>query len=244
MILGIDDVKQFKVFFDVIHEDTSVIEFQVFNDKIICSVLNKSHTNFYKVTFSREFFSVYDVGDVELFSVDIDDLYKLLKSIKTGDLLLEVNGNYLVATVTSPEGNRRIFEYVLQDNYSQIPQFPTIVFDTEFEVNTVDLNQSVTDLNLIGTDRYKMAVNGDSLFISSSEDSMTKYSHEIYIDPEIPTKMISSVYYVDYIEKILKFNKVNKVVEIEFGDTKPLKYTYNGDNVLIEGLIAPLLVEE
>lgn len=245
MILGVDNIDEFKVFFDVIHEDTGDIEFQVSKDKILCSVLNKSHTNFFEVEFDEDFFSVFDVDDMDRFSVSVDDLYKLLKSLKkTDNLTLEVDESYLIAVVESENGNRRVFEYTLQDILNSTPSFPSINFDTEFSVDTSDLKQSVTDLKLIGTDKYKMVVSGDSLFISSSNDALTKYSHEIYISPEIPTKAIVSVINVDYIEKMLKFNKVNKVVEIKFGDGKPLSYFFKGVGVEIRGLIANLIEED
>lgn len=245
MILGIDNIKQFQVFFDVVYGDAGDIEFQVFSDKIICSIMDKPHVNFYEVKFDKEFFSIFEIDNVESFIIDIEDLYKLLKSSeKSESLLLEINESQLIATVTSKNGNRRIFEYGLIDNIHSPPSPPQIPFETSFDIDTSDLKQSVVDLKLIGNDLYKMVVSGDSLFISSSQDAMTQYSHEIYIDPEIPTKMIVSQYNLDYIEKFLKFNKLNKVVEIEFGNDKPLSYTFKSENICIKGLIAPRFEED
>ena len=244
-MLGISNIDLFKVFFDVVHEDTGDIEFQVFSDKIICSLLDKSHTNFYEVEFKEEFFSIFEVEDVESFVIDVDDLYKLLKSLKKSDeLLLEVNDFYLIATVTSTNGNRRVFEYGLIDDNQTPPSFPSIGFETEFEVDTSDLKQSVTDLKLIGTGLYKMGVSGDRLFISTNSDARTNYSHEIDIDPEIPTKLIVSRFNVDFISKMLKFNKLNNIVEIRFGADKPLSYHFNGENIFVKGLIAPRFEED
>lgn len=245
MDIGIDNIEQFRVFFDVVHETTAIVQFQIYVGKMVCSLLDKSHTNFFSVRFEKDFFYEYDVESDDMILLDADDLYKLLKSCrKTDKLFLEVYDSYLTAVVESENGNRRVFEYVLIDMDYASPNFPPIVYDTEFEVDTNDLKQSVTDLKLIGTNLYKMSVSGDCLSIFSGETARTKYSHQIDIDPETPTKMLVSSYSVDFIERMLKFNKVNKVVEIEFGAGKPLSYLFKGDSMCIKGMIAPRIEEE
>lgn len=245
VIFGIDNIEQFRAFFDVVHESTTVVQFQIFKDKLVCSLLDKSHTNFYSVKFEEDFFYQFDVESEDMILLDADDLYKLLKSCKKTDkLFLEVDNLYLTAVVESENGNRRVFEYVLLDMDYASPNFPPIVYDTEFEVDTNDLKQSVTDLNLIGTNLYKMSVSGDNLCIFTGDSARTKYSHSIDIDPETPTKMIVSGYSIDFIERMLKFNKVNKVVEIGFGHDKPLSYLFKGDSMCIKGLIAPRIEED
>lgn len=247
MKLGINNIEEFKVFFDVIYDFADVVELQLFPDRLICSVLDKAHVRFYNVEYMSDFFDLYNVEDVDSVIIFIDDLYKLLKSSNKSDsLLMEIDDDYLICKLTSENGNSRVFEYVLPSEEVESPSIPRFDLKTSFNVDVKDLKQSVKDLGLVGTDICKLILLNDCLKITTTEDSWNKYTHKINLIPDNFVEMISSRYNWIYIDELLKFNKINKVVEFKMGDTFPLFFQFKNNDlgVSVKGLIAPNLGEE
>ena len=241
MILEIDNFDQFKIFFDVIYDITDLIEFQLFDDHITCSILDKAHTRFMSATFNSEFFSLYEKGDDESVTLFADDLHKIIKSAsKLDNVFLETNETYLICKLESNNGNSRIFEFVLPSEYIESPQPPSMELPVMFDLELQTLKQSINDLKIIGSNEIMFQTSPDTLSISSGMEVTTNYVSTISIPTE---ESISARYSLEYLEQLLKFNKISKVGFFQLGDNYPLLYSFKDEimGVEVTGMIAPRL---
>lgn len=241
MILEIDNFDQFKIFFDVVYDITDLIEFQLFDDHITCSILDKAHTRFMSVTFNSEFFSLYEKGDDESVTLFADDLHKIIKSAsKLDNVFLETNDTYLVCKLESNNGNSRIFEFVLPSEYIESPQPPSMELPVMFDLELQTLKQSINDLKIIGSNEIMFQTSPDTLSISSGMEVTTNYVSTISIPTE---ESISARYSLEYLEQLLKFNKISKTGFFQLGDNYPLLYSFKDEimGVEVTGMIAPRL---
>lgn len=245
MLLGIDNFEQFKVFFDVVYDITDLIELQAFQDHLTCSILDKAHTRFMSVEFKSEFFSVYEIDDVESVTLFAEDLHKIIKSSsKIDNVVLETNGDYLICKFQSNNGNSRIFEFVLPAEYIESPQPPSISLPVTVNMELKDLKQGIKDLKVLGSGEVKFTIANGSLNITSGQEITGNYALSIPIGDV--AKQMSANFTLEYIEQLLKFDKINKTVELSMGDDSPLFYTFEDDImcVKVNGLIAPRIEVE
>ena len=248
MQIVIDNIEQFRNFFEVIYDSSSdLLELQLYPDRMVCTVLDKTKTRFFHVTYESTFFEVYDVDDVESVVVFVDDLYKLLKSCNKKDtLFLEINDPYLSTKVVSENGNSRLFEFVLPSDFVNSPTPPHIDLPAIFEVGVGDLEQSVKDIELIGSDLFTFVVNNDGLTVVTNPDIATKYANVIDVELEKECEQVISSFTLGFVKQMLKFKKINKTVELKIGDSMPIFYTFK-DNIMgvtVNGMIAPRISEE
>lgn len=248
MQIVIDNIEQFRNFFEVIYDSSSeLLELQLFQDRMVCTVLDKTKTRFFHVVYESTFFDVYDVDDVESVVVFLDDMYKLLKSCNKKDtLMMEINDPYLSTKVMSENGNSRLFEFVLPTDFIDSPVPPHIELPAVFEVGVGDLEQSVKDIELIGSDLFTFVVSDDGLTVMTSPDVATRYANVINIDMENECGQISASFTLKFIKQMLGFKKINKTVELKIGDSMPVFYTFK-DNIMgvtVNGMIAPRISTE
>lgn len=249
MRIVIDNIEQFRVFFDVVSDvvDES-LELQLLPDRMICSLMDRGHTRFFRVVFDEDFFEIYTIDDVNSITVFAQDFVKLLKSCNKKDtLLLEVNDPYLVATIKSDNGNRRVFEFVLPSDFFESPKLPSFDMDTICECDVDSIKQSIKDLNLLGSNDIMFISNKNSLDISCSGELVTNYYSIIECDYESNAEdPVSSRFLLEYIKQIMKFDKINSKVTLKIGDNMPVLYVFKDTlmGVEVSGLIAPLLEKE
>lgn len=242
MILGIDNFEQFKIFFDVIYDITDLIEFQLFDDHVTCSILDKTKTRFMSVTYDEDFFAVYEKGDENSVVLFAEDLHKIIKSAgKINYVLFETNENYFTCKFESTNGNSRVFEFVLPFEQIDSPQPPSINFSVMFELDLRDLKQSINDLKVIGSHEILFKTVGKTLNISAGVEVTTNYVSIINLPNSCEDK--SSRYSLEYLEQLLKFNKISQRGLFKLGDDFPLVYSFKDEGMGVEvtGMIAPRL---
>lgn len=240
MRLGIDNFEQFKVFFDVVYDITDVIELQLFNDHMTCSILDKAHTRFMTVEYKKEFFSLYEVDDAESVTIDAEDMHRIIKSSnKIDTVFLETNEDYLICKFESNNGSSRIFEFVLSADYIETPQTPNIDLPVTVDMDLSYLKQGVKDLKILGSGEVMFTIAGDTLGISSGSEITTNYLLSIPIGDT--GHQFYSKFTLEYIEQLLNFDKINKIVELRMGNDFPLSYTIEDEimGVKVDGVIAP-----
>ena len=244
MFLTIYDIEPFKNFFDLIFDTTQIVEFKLNEEMLSISLLNNSHVAFYNAEFKKDFFEVYDVDGMESVLVFVDDFYKILKSSSKKDVLTLSSEDASLICTFEHDGNRRVFELPLAEEYGDTPTPPSVPYDCEFQLELVDLKQPCVDLDkIIKTDKFKMITKDGSLFIVSPDDVMTKYSQELKIDSN---ESVQSIVNIDYISQLQKLNKISDVITLKLGTDKPVGWNIAsvGELISIGGLIAPIFEEE
>lgn len=251
MNIVIDNIEQFKAFFDVIYDMSSeLVELQLHTDRMVCAMLDRTKTRFFHVVYNAEFFKCYDIDeDIKSITVFVEDIHNLLKSTNKKDTLyFEVNDPYLVAKIESDNGNKRLFEFVLPTDFVDSPVPPHAEFPAVFEVDTGVLKQSVKDISLVGTDLFKFIVNDGMLTLTSdNESSTTKYANTIEVELEEPSSMVlASAFSLEYVSQMLKFDKISKRVTLKLGSDLPVFYTFEDAlmGVTVNGMIAPRISED
>ena len=242
----ISNIEQFKNFFDVVYDVANeIIELQFFIDKMTCAVLDRGRVRFFYVEYESKFFDEYNVDDVDSVCVFLQDMYNLLKlANKTDTLTLEFDDSKMSAQLES-DGNRRVFEFTLpfEDTFS--PKFPSDTLAVTLNLETSEMNQSVKDIKLIGTDIFQFVISKDNISLMSDSTtatdafSSTKYAQ--VIEAEVDVDDVMSVRFnLDYIAQMLKFDKINKEVNIQI-DERALFYKFEDDimGVCVRGMIAP-----
>lgn len=251
MKLEINNIEQFKNFFDVVYDASNeIVELKFFIDRMTCAVLDRARTRFFYVEYESKFFSLYDVGEVSSVCVFIEDIYKLLKlANKTDTLILEFSNDAMAAQLIS-DGNKRIFEFGLPLDFVESPNFPQASLKANIELTTKELKQSVKDISLVGTDIFQFVISKDNITLmsdsslSTSEFSSVKYAQVI----EVPTDVDETLtvrFNVDYIAQMLKFDKIGKEISLEL-DERALFYKIEDEimGVSVRGMVAPRIVEE
>lgn len=241
MLLEIDNFEQFRVFFDVIYDVTELIELQLFQDKMVCSILDKSHSRFMSATFKKDFFSLYEIDDVESVTLFAEDVYKIIKSsTKIDNVVLQTNDDYLICRFEGKNGNSRIFEFVLPSDHTTSPQPPSLTLPIKFDLNLIDLKQGLNDLKTIGSTEVQLNVTDEMVSITTGIETTTNYVSNIPTDVEVDSP-VSSRFSLEYVAQLLKFDKISKVVEIKTDNNFPLIYSFKDEimGVEINGMIAP-----
>ena len=247
MQIIIDNVKQFKTFFDVIYDMASeLVELQLFPDRMVCSILDRSRTRFYHVEYKDEFFDEYIIDEVSSITVFVEDFHKLLKASNDKDtLIIEINDPYLVAKIVSENGNSRLFEFVLPTDFIDSPNPPHLDLPTICECDVGELKQAVKDIGLIGSDLFSFNVTDNGLVILTDKDLATRYANNIDVEFESSENGTSN-FNLEYIGQMLKFDKISKTVMLKLGQDMPVLYAFKDElmGVTVSGMIAPKISEE
>ena len=241
MIVGIDDIGMFKVFFDVVFEECDTVELKCNPTAMELSLLDKSHTCFYSVRYDSSFFDLYDVDELEIVSLFIEDVVKILKTAGKNDYLTLSSDESRVVAKFEHEGNTRVFELVQPADFDDSPTPPEIGTSCDAKFSIDDLNQSLKDFDIFKSGSCHLYCEDGLLSFTSKDDASMKYSHMI----ECEASGVGDAYYTtDYLKKLTKFKVIDKTIVFEFGDTLPLCWTVENQWVKVSGLIAPRIEEE
>ena len=244
MLLKIYDIDSWKNFFDLIHDSTTVVELKLDQERCSMSLLNNSHVCFYMVEYTRDFFDLYQVENVESILIFVADFYNIIKTANAKDTMELSSDESHLKIVLEHDLNRRVFEIPLADDYGESPVPPNVSSTVSFDVDLKELKQPCIDLDkIIKTDRFKMIINDDNLSIISPSDSMTQYKQEIYIDNYGSATTIVNL---NYILDLQKLSKINESVTFGVGNDMPLIWNITSPDecVKVEGLIAPIYEED
>lgn len=239
MILGIENVDIFKVFFDVVYEYKETVELIANETGVKISLLDRSHTCFYEVFYNKDFFDVFEVDGAEVISVFIEDLYKIIKTNKAEYLLISSDDNY-VTMKFEKNGNSRIFEIVQTTEYVDTPQMPSLDVNTEFMMSVDAFNQTLTDAEILNSHSLRIVTNENNVVLGVDENAQAKYNHIVDVATD---GTADSKYSLNFVKDLGKFKKVSNTIDINYDTDMPLCWSVIGDNISISGLIAPLLNE-
>ena len=242
----ISNIEQFKNFFDVVYDVANeIVELKFYLDKMTCAVLDRGRVRFFYVEYESKFFDEYGVDEVDSVCVFLQDIYNLLKLANKSDVMtLEFSDSAMSAQLDS-NSNKRIFEFALpfEDVYS--PNFPNESLKVEVDLETAEMNQSVKDIKLIGTDIFQFVVSKDNITLMSDTTtatdtySSTKYAQVIETEVDVD-EQLAVRFNLNYIAQMLKFDKINKEFHIQL-DERALFYKFEDEimGVCVRGMIAP-----
>lgn len=243
MLIEVFDIEPLKNFFNLIYDSATIVEMKLDQEKLSISLLNNSHIAFYSLEIAKEFFGDYSIQDNESILIFVEDFYKIIKTARKDDVLIMKSDDIHLDCVFENDGNRRVFEIPLAEDYGDSPIPPIISYPIEFMVNLGDLKQPCEDLDkIIKTDRFKMNVEKGFLNVVSPDDAMTRYENSIVTDNDYEMR-VTSTFNIQYMLQLQKLSKISKEVLMKVGDDIPLTWimTSPDEMVKVSGLIAPIM---
>lgn len=242
MILGIKDLKLFKLFFECVYDKTDDVVFNCTANEVSISLLNKAHTCYYNVKYDKEFFEVYDVDGVEVVAISIDDLYKILKTASNNDYLELSTDDYHIIAKFESEHDKRVFELVQSADYADTPEPLVVPTDTYAILRFDSLKQSLSDLDIFKVGQMQICVEDEILkFKTISDISNIVYENTVnalMIDGESSVKIDT-----EYLNSILIFKGLSNNIELAWSTDTPLLWKSSSMCVEVNGLIAPRIGE-
>ena len=252
MKIVVSNIEQFRVFFDIVYDVANeILELKFYLDHMTCAVLDGGKTRFFYVEYEMKFFDEYDVDEVESVCVSLEDMYKLLKlANKTDTLTISFNDAIMSAELESTKGNKRLFEFVMPNDYIDSPPLPQLQLPGHIEIETSDIKQSVKDISLVGTEIFQFVLSEDTVTLMSDtmsdihSTSSVKYAQVIEAETGVD-EVLAVRFTSKFIEQMLKFDKISKTVLIDIGELA-LMYKFEDElmGVTVHGMIAPRIEVE
>jgi len=245
--ITIDNVEQFKVFFDTVFDVASdSVELKFYTDHLTCALLDGNRARFFYVEYEMKFFEEYDVEETTSVVVSLEDMFKLLKISKNTDTLtLEFDETKMYAECISSNGNKRVFEFVLPDDYVQSPTLPQVQLPSHIEVAVDDIERSIKDIGMFGVDIFQFVLSENTItFMSDTTTDIhstntVKYAQIIEAETGV-TDVLAVRFTLSFIEQMCKFKKISKSVSLDVGEVA-LVYKFRDEvmGVTVNGMIAP-----
>ena len=246
MICSFNRVDEFNVFFDLVSNSCETIELNFNPEGVIANVLNKSHVCFYNLKINEYFFIDYNVKENISLLIDCNEFHAIIKQLKNYNTIVLNKEENILEIIGLKEDNRiRFTLHLIDDNYSS-PVPPAIDYTANCEIPLSDLkNASEIIEKVCKTDRFKVICSETKGFeISSPVDAMTGYNQTIHANITGDGEIVVNN---SYISELNKLSKLNKNIEFKLGDGNiPLGWSISNEveDIIINGLIAPILEEE
>ncbi|HOP33271.1 MAG TPA: proliferating cell nuclear antigen (pcna) [Candidatus Hydrothermia bacterium] len=235
----LNDPNILRTSFDAISSIVDEVQIQVDSEGMRLDALDRSHITFVHLELKREVFDEYECDEPEKINVDTEELMKVLRRARAGDITSD-DANLILTF----EGEAtRQFKIRLIDIEYETPQPPEIRYENEFEVPFSLLKDAIADIDIF-SDKITFQVDEEKFIISSRGefgDAMIEYYHGEKIKE--PAR---SVYSLDKIREMLKADRFSETATINLGNDMPLKLTLKmpEDEGELSFLLAPRLEVE
>ena len=211
--------------------------FEADSEGIRLRALDKSHISFIDMEWKSILFDTYQCSEPCSFTVDASELLKIIKRIKTddvlsagldeGNLILKYNGESV-----------RTFKLRLIDVEYETPVPPTVNYPVHLSIPTDVFNDAITDAELYGE---KISLSCDNDYFITSADGEFGVNHNRYLHGENIGDYVKSTYSIPKIKEMLKGKGLSHEVRLGLGDDLPLTLEYHSptNNYKLGFLLAP-----
>lgn len=197
--------------------------FEADSDGLRLRALDKSHISFIDMEWKSILFDTYQCSEPCSFTVDASELLKIIKRIKTddvlsagldeGNLILKYNGDSV-----------RTFKLRLIDVEYETPTPPTVNYPVTLSIPTDVFNDAITDAELYGE---KISLSCDNDYFITSADGEFGVNHNRYLHGENIGDYVKSTYSIPKIKEMLKAKGLSHEVRLGLGDDLPLTLEYH-----------------
>ena len=213
--------------------------FEADSEGIRLRALDKSHISFIDMEWKSILFDTYQCSEPCSFTVDASELLKIIKRIKTddvlsagldeGNLILKYNGD-----------STRTFKLRLIDVEYETPVPPTVEYPVHLSIPTDVFNDALIDAELYGE---KISLSVDNDYFITSADGEFGVNHNRYLHGESIGDYVKSTYSIPKIKEMLKAKGLSHEVKLGLGDDLPLTLEYHSptNDYKLGFLLAPRL---
>ena len=204
--------------------------------------LSRDHTQFILLDLEKTVFDSYQCDTPEKISIDSTELMKVLKTLKSTDILLfNVDDNNLIVTMKG-DAERKFNIRLISLEYEEA-QPPIIDLPCNISIGSDLMKDYINDMDIY-SDKLELLVDEDYLIIRTDGqmgDAEIKYLHGENI-----REAVSSGFGIDKLKDIFRASKFSQDCTLRIGEDMPLFVTFTlptGDGKL-EFLLAPRLETE
>ena len=185
--------------------------------------LDKSHITFIDMEWVNHLFDTYECNEPTSFTVDASELLKIIKRIKSDDVLSAgLDEGNLILTYSGD--STRTFKLRLIDVEYETPVPPTVNYPVHLSIPTDVFNDALTDAELYGE---KISLSVDNDYFITSADGEFGVNHNRYLHGENIGDYVKSTYSIPKIKEMLKGKSLSHEVQLGLGDNLPLTLEYH-----------------
>ena len=215
------------------------LSFECDSESIRLNALDKSHITFIGLEWKSILFDTYHCSEPCSFTVDASELLKIIKRIKTDDVLsLGLDEGNLILKYNGD--STRTFKLRLIDVEYETPVPPTVNYPVHLSIPTDVFNDAITDAELYGE---KISLSCDNDYFITSADGEFGVNHNRYLHGENIGDYVKSTYSIPKIKEMLKGKGLSHEVRLGLGDDLPLTLEYHSptNDYKLGFLLAPRL---
>ena len=199
------------------------LTFEADSDGVRLRALDKSHITFIDLEWKNHLFDTYECSEPTSFCVDASELLKIIKRIKTDDVLSAgLDEGNLILTYSGD--STRTFKLRLIDVEYETPVPPTVNYPVHLSIPTDVFNDALTDAELYGE---KISLSVDNDYFITSADGEFGVNHNRYLHGENIGDYVKSTYSIPKIKEMLKGKSLSHEVQLGLGDNLPLTLEYH-----------------
>ena len=213
--------------------------FEADSDGLRLRALDKSHISFIDMEWKSILFDTYQCSEPCSFTVDASELLKIIKRIKTGDVLcMSLDEGNLILKYNGD--SVRTFKLRLIDVEYETPTPPTVEYPVTLQIPVDVFNDAITDAELYGE---KISLSVDNDYFITSADGEFGVNHNRYLHGENIGDYVKSTYSIPKIKEMLKAKGLSHEVRLGLGDDLPLTLEYHSptNDYKLGFLLAPRL---
>ncbi len=236
------ELKSWKKFKDTILASELMldeIKFEADSDGLRFRGLDKSHVAFMNLDIKKEYFDTYEIDLPETCIIDVGELVKVLKRIKSNDVLRFIFSEDDLIIQFDGEA-LRTFKIRMIDMVYDAPMLPNLNYECEVDVDLKELRESIKDCELYD-DRVKISTDEQNVHITA-EGGLGDYQSIIPVDTKLES--VESVFSLEWLKRFFKIGDISDIVTLKMGNTKPILLNFEDDELIVMFLLAPRIEEE
>ena len=216
--------------------------FECDSESIRLRALDKSHITFIDMEWKEHLFDMYQCSEPVSFTVDASELLKIIKRIRSDDvLIMNLDEGNLILTYSGD--STRTFKLRLIDIEYETPVPPTVNYPVTLEIPVDVFADAISDAELCGE---KISLSVDNDYFITSADGDFGVNHNRYLHGESVGDYVKSSYSIPKIKEMLKAKGLSHEVKLGLGDDVPLTLEYHSptNDYKLGFLLAPRIETE
>ena len=227
----------FKNIFTNINEIIDEVVVECTFDGLKFKGIDRGHICFFEGSISKELFDEYNISDVLLLYLDLNELVKIFKRGNNKNNLVFIADNEVIKIIYENKNNRTFSITQLDTMNDEVRELPTLDFPVTINCDFDTIKNSLKDANIY-SERLSFICE-DNYLILSCNGTNGNYKNEIILD-ETVNNSVSSTFSLDWLSKIFN-NKLNPNFEINMGNDYPMLIKTELEHITMKYLIAPRL---
>lgn len=233
------DCTALTTFLKGIRDASDTVTFNISKENITCQTFSRGNTSMFHIIFDRDYFEVYTIDQPDRCVINVDDVFKILKTVKQSDYVLFQFENYTL-NITIEGDRRRVFTLSLFDDYDSVRDLPRMSFDVHANLKVQTLLDCIKDLEIMSSPTIELKTEDNNL----SAVGEGGYSGNVLSSLTSAEGEGKAHYNISMFKDVLDFKSISENVELAYSSDMPITFKFSEDNVSLTTLLAPYISKE